>query len=234
MNRISLFTLLILLFLGLSKSFSPSEKKTDYIVNERVLRHYFKSNDPISLILLDAFQAGFLIKTYYLKLKVVHGFKTPNTIVVRTSKKFWEKHEAHIGMSIYRKMSKKTSPSTVVLPPGSLYIGNSAFGRWQYHDSGEKYWYFYSAYRNFPSIFQWDTFRPSQAFYQAIVQHLKNELPFFGLHSEFGTEGHITKKILKNRIDQTIKEKVNFKDIWRTYITLPPWESGIRIKKDGA
>ncbi|MBT5094359.1 MAG: hypothetical protein HOM21_08965, partial [Halobacteriovoraceae bacterium] len=63
MNRISLYTLLILIFLGLSKSFAPSEHKTPKIDNALVFPNYFLGS-PLSSILVDAFQTGFLIKTY--------------------------------------------------------------------------------------------------------------------------------------------------------------------------
>jgi hypothetical protein len=105
MNKISLYTLLILLFLGLSKSFSPSSQKTQFVVNEQVFASMFQGA-PVSLVLLDAFQAGFLIKTHYLKFKFIHGFKQAETVVVRTNPTFWKKHQSNIGMTLFRRSER--------------------------------------------------------------------------------------------------------------------------------
>lgn len=205
MNKISVYILLILIYLGLSKSFSPSEKKAPYIPNERVFSSFFYGA-PLSIILLDSFQTGFLIKTYFQKYKVVHGFKHPETIIVRTSYSFWQKNLPNIGMSIFRRGERQSTESRVPMPPGLLYIGDPAYGHWEVQDSGDKLWFFHRAYRHFPTYFNWNEFRPTERFYETALTFLSHEKPYYGDNKEFGTAGSLTQEQLK------LKEKKN-KDV---------------------
>ena len=121
MHRFSLYVLLILVFLSLSKWFAPSEKNIPYLINERTLSQIF-GKGPVSVLLLENFQAGLLFKTYYLKLKTVKPFGFPEIIIVRTHELFWNKVQEYKGMSIFRKEGQKTveTPvfeSHVPLPP---------------------------------------------------------------------------------------------------------------------
>src|SRR5690606_31531247 len=120
MNRLSLFTLLVLVYLGLSKSFAPAERSTPYLVNEQVFSSFF-AGAPISVILTDRLQTGFLIKTYFLELRIVQGFKLPETMLVRTSYDFWNKNEINLGMSIFRRDEKDGRTSSIPQPPGAIF-----------------------------------------------------------------------------------------------------------------
>jgi len=223
LNKLSLYTLLILLFLGLSKNFSPSEQKTPLIPNEKVLGHYFVGA-PLSVVLTENFQIGFLIKTYFMRLKVVHGFKSPEETIVRTSKEFWEKNKANIGMSIFRRDENKQEESTIPQPPGSLYVGNLAFGRWGYANSGEKVWKFHKPYQHYSNIFGWLDFTPNFEFYKKMKIHLKNEQAFYGLNNEFGANGSITQKAFKERIGTNEFEKLTLKQFFKKFIKYPTWD----------
>ncbi len=68
MNKISLYILLILIFLAMSKSFSPSSQGAPFVVDERVYSNFFQGA-PLSVVLVDSFTTGFLIKTYFHKYK---------------------------------------------------------------------------------------------------------------------------------------------------------------------
>lgn len=224
MNKLSLYTLLIFIFLGLSKSFAPSEKRTDFLKNERVLSHLFQGS-PLSLILVDRFQAGFLINTYYLKIKVVHGFKEPHERVVRTSWQYWQSLEGFIGMSIFRRFERTNIESTVPMPAGIIYIGDPAFGHWDYHNSGKKIWLFHRAYRQFPKIFKWGEYTPTYKFYQKYLTYLKNNKPFFGINKEFGTKGSLNKMYTDKVKDYTQKDKTTFIDHAKILFKIPRWNS---------
>src|SRR5690606_1262121 len=137
MNRLSLFTLLVLVYLGLSKSFAPSERSTPYLVNEQVFSSFFLGA-PLTVILTDRLQTGFLIKTYFLELRVVQGFKLPETILIRTSHDFWKKNEKNLGMSIFRRDETSSRSSTIPQPPGAIFIGDPAYGHWELASSGDK------------------------------------------------------------------------------------------------
>lgn len=223
MNRFSLYILLILIFLGLSKSFSPSSQKTDFIDNERVFASYFKGA-PLSIILEDTYKAGFLIKTYYFKLKVIHGFKSPEHITVRTSRKFWIDNQKNIGMSLFRRYERNSVESIVPMPPGSLYIGDPSFGHWEYLDSGEKGWKFHRAYKKFPILFQWHDFIPNYKFFQTMKVYLESEQAFYGVNTEFGTLGSITKLSYQEKNSESQLKKESFKIIYKKLLSTPPWE----------
>lgn len=223
MNKISLYTLLILIFLGLSKSLSPSAQKAIYIQNEKVYSGLFQGA-PISLILIDMFEAGFLIKTYYMKFKVVHGFKQSETIITRTSKKYWMANKKNIGMSLFRRHERDNKDSVVPMPPGTLYIGDPAFGGWKFRNSGKREWYFHRAYRHYPYQFYWDNFRPTYDFFEKLQIYQVNEKPFYGLQGEFGTDGSITGHLNENSPFKRESREYIFLEHLSDYIDVPPWK----------
>jgi hypothetical protein len=223
MNKISLYVFLVLLYLGLSKGLSPSEQKNEYIVNSDVLAASFQGS-PISVILLDTFQAGLVIKTYYLKIKLVKVFQSPKIIVVRTTKQYWKEVRNFTGMSIFRRDNNLVE-SMLPLPPGSLFIGHSGFGKWVFADSGERVWKFHKAYRNYPRLLLWGDFRPTQKFLKVMNVYIKNNEPFHGLNDEFGINGELSKKSLSLLIDQTRQKHITLKEHLKKYIAVPSWNN---------
>lgn len=206
MNKISIYILLILIYLGLSKSFAPLEKGTVYIPNERVFFDIFE-NSPISVILKENLETGFMIKSYYQKYLIVHSFKQPENITIRTTKEFWKKNQNNIGMSLFRRGDTPASLSSIPAPPGTLLIGDLSYGRWKTYKSGESYWEFYRAYKRFPLLYNWGDFKASRKFYLTLKNHIENNKIFYGLNSEFGTNGKI--KIGKET-DNSLKSKTSF------------------------
>lgn len=221
MNKISIFVLLILVYLGISKSFSPSEKRTAYLSNELVFNNYF-TGEPVSVILLDSLSSGFLIKTYHHKYKIVHAFKIPEIITVRTSKKFWNENLENHGMSLFRRKERTLETSTVIMPPGALFLGDPAYGTWELTNYGSKVWKFHRTYKNFPQIFGWGEFKPDLDFYQRMKIYQSNEKPFYGPKNEFGTQGttRIKKKIKIQK--QRVLPKVS--TILKEYFQIPSWD----------
>jgi len=226
MNTISLYILLMLVFLGLSKSFSPSEHKTPHIEDERYISSIF-SGAPISVTLTESFQTGFLIKTYFQRYQVVHGFKHAETVIVRASKKFWEKNLKNKGMSLFRRSDREGSESFIPMPPGFIFLGNPAYGHWEQANSGYKEWRFHRAYRHFPESFHWGDFRPTLEFYQTGLIHLTHEKPYYGLNHNFGLDGEVTKAYVNEKTIKQTLEVLSFKNHIKKYINLPPW----KIKK---
>jgi len=197
MNKISIYILLIFIYLGLSKSLSPTEQRTPSIKDHWAFSSFFKSA-PITVVLVDAFETGFLIKTYFHKYIVLHAFKTPKTTIVRVSKKFFDVNAKNLGMSLFRRKDSPDSESSLPIPPGFMYVGDPLFGRWQYKDSGTKIWSFHRAYRHFPETFGWIDFSVSHEFYKKIKQAFTDHQVFYGTNNEFGTNGSVTKKYLNN------------------------------------
>ncbi|WP_040314766.1 hypothetical protein [Bacteriovorax sp. BAL6_X] len=220
MNKFSLYVLLILLYLGISKSFSPSEKKTIFVPNANAYANIFKGS-PISVILERDFSTGALIKTYHHRYQIIHAFKAPQRINVRISREFFLENQANIGMSLFRRYENDVS-STVPMPPGSIYIGSPAYGTWRTSDSGQKVWRFHRTYKNFPQLFHWGDFTPTYEFYRRMIVLEKANSPFYGLNNEFGTKGSVTSThyVFKKKSEN----KTTINDILKKYTSLPKWE----------
>jgi hypothetical protein len=82
LNKIVIYILLLLVYLGLSKSLSPSEYGVNYVHNTESLSKLIGAG-PVSVILTDIHSTGFIIKTYYHKYKVVYGFQYYEEIISR-------------------------------------------------------------------------------------------------------------------------------------------------------
>lgn len=217
MNKISLYILLVLVFLGLSQSFSMTEKGTVYIKNKEMMGHYFEGS-PVCLLLIDSFETGFLIKTYYHKYKIIYGFKQPRIFTVRTSFEFYRENTPNIGMSIFRRGERVNSENTVPMPPGTLFVGNPAYGSWTIIDSGQKVWIFHRAYRHFAHLLGLGDFRPSYQFFKNSRIHLVQERPFYGLSNEFGTNGSVTRANFPEYFHKSQKETISIRTFLKKLI----------------
>lgn len=191
-------------------------------MNEKVFPNYFKGG-PLSVILVDSFSTGLLIKTFHHKYKLVYAFTLPEEIVVRTSKEFWEKNLGNHGNSLFRRNERTGFTSSVPMPPGALYVGDPAYGTWELTDYGSKVWKFHRAYKNFPNTFEWGEFRPSLDFYQRMKIYQSNEKPYYGPNNEFGTNG-LLRREKKGKED---KQKVilpSLKNALKKYLWVPKWK----------
>lgn len=210
MNKISLYILLILIFLGLSKSFSPKLKNIDFIKNKDMFQIVVK-DAPISLILKDSIEQGTFIKSYYQKYQIIHGFK-PNdqkTVTFRTTKDFWEKNKKNIGMSLYRTEKAGAPGDTTPMPPGFLFIGDSAYGSWEKNKNGENVWIFQRSYGHFPKLFEWKNFKITKKLFLKIQEHKKKGTFFYGDKNQFKSIQKIEKIIVKKkRLGEKIKEYI--------------------------
>lgn len=223
MNKISLYILLILIFLGLSKSFSPMERDSLYIENERVFPSFFPGA-PITLILIDSFEKGLAIKTYYQRYSLVHAFRPPEEITARVSKEFWNKNLSNLGMSLFRRRERDMIESTTAEPPGALFLGDPSYGSWEYDNSGEKFWVFHRPYRHFPKILGWGKFRPSYTFYKQLMTNSAQGVIFYGPHNEFGTKGEVTRSWAKNYHGEKFNGQVDFLNHLKKFLRLPYFE----------
>lgn len=215
-SKLVVYLLLLLTYLGLSKSLSPSEFGVDYVFNKESLAKLIGAG-PASVILTDIHSTGFIIKTYYHKYKVVYGFQSYEEVIVRTSSSFSEKHKEHIGMAILRRY-KDDKVDDTPLPPGSLFIGDRNFGSWKKNRNGDKVWNFYRVYRLLPSYLGWGKFKPTYKFYQEILVRTNNHLEFFGFNDEFGIEGELTKQYFPQYFNRDKDKKIDFKGFLKDYL----------------
>lgn len=209
-NKIVLYIIVILLYLGLSKSFSPSEFGINYVLNSQSLSKMVQGS-PVTIILTDMHSTGFLIKTYYHKYKVVYGLQSVEEVIVRTSGNFMQQHKNHLGMSIFRRYENALEEEFSALPPGSLFIGDRSFGEWILDNSGEKVWRFYRPYRNIPNYLGLNDFKATYKLYQQISLYRNQKKDFHGLKNEFGLNGAITLKSFPRYFERQKPEEINFK-----------------------
>ncbi len=217
MNKIPLYILSIFIYLGLTKSFSLSETGTEYIKSRFFLPSIF-NGAPVAVILTDYYYAGFFIKTYFHKYRVVRGVGNIENVTARVSSDFYQQNLNNIGMSIFRRTGAANMESTLPMPPGTVYLNDTAYGTWIVKN-GIKQWEFYRAYRELPEKLFWGDFRPTEHFYKTLKDNYEqNSQPFYGEHNEFGTNGTITKQVDLHPSSVHKKEKVNWKLFLKKYI----------------
>jgi len=216
MNKIALYISLLASYFFVNKIVAPENVGIKAIKTTKDLKDVIKSS-PASAILIKTMVKGYLIKTYYQKYRVVYGFYEPEDIIVKTKKFLAEESKKYIGMSLFRIQGEEIS--TLPLPPGSLFINNSQFGRWQFQDK-IFYWKFYANYSSFPSILGWGNFVPTKEFSEKVNLHITQNKPFTGENKEFGEKGFITEKfipvIYRQRSPVFYKLKYLFNDYRKT------------------
>lgn len=214
MYKFFLYTILVILYLGLAKTLSPSEIGIQYLQNERGFSKIVGA-DESTLILVDTHATGFLIKTYYQKYRVITGMDSVEEIIVRTSREFAKKNLKYIGLSLYRKTQSKEEFLPVA--PGTLYVGNREYGDWRENKKGVLKWRFSKAFKNFPQYLGWGKFRPTQEFMESYKVSLSHHEPFFGTNKEFGPEGTITKQSFPHFFKDERMKKVDMKTLLIEY-----------------
>ena len=198
MSKVSIYLLLIFLYLGISKSLNPSRNTTLFIKDKYALADSFRSR-PLSVMVIDVKEVGLFMKTYLQKFLLIEGFEDSTEVIVQTPKKFFEENKNYIGLSILRRSELSEFPSFTPMPPGILFMGDPSYGYWKISSSGDKKWHFYRAYKNLPKLFAYGNYRPNYKMLKAARVALKNDIPFYGLNQEFGPNGELTKINLKTR-----------------------------------
>jgi hypothetical protein len=193
MGKISLYIFLIIIYLGMSRTFSPEMQAQIYIKNEKSYSKVFQEQ-PLSLILVDSFKTGFIIKSYFQKYLKVYAFGPTEEILVKTSKDFWKKNFRNRGMSLFRRSDNNKLENSTPLPPGIIFMNNPSFGSWRPLPSGDFGWFFHRAYKNFPKSLGWGKFIMTRSIYLEALNYEKKETPYYGPHREFGEHGVITEK----------------------------------------
>ena len=219
MVRISLYIFLTLIYIGFSKSIVPVKDNRSFLKSEKIFDSFFRSA-PVSLVLIDMFEDGFFLKSYYLKLRIVHGFFPPEEIVIQTTHEYYRKNIKNLGMAIYQRKSLDLPGKLLPQPSGSIFIGDLTYGSWKLDKSGEKNWEFHHAFRQFPDFLGWGRFRPSTAFYEKLKVSDYYNQSFYGPNFEFGTEGSVSSKIFTASTSE--KKEIN-KKILHHLIKLFTW-----------
>ncbi len=216
MNKLITYGILLILYLGLSKSLSPSEFGIKYVNSKESLSKNIPGS-PVSVILTDIHSTGFIIKTYYHKYKVVYGFQSFEELIIRTPRKFMEESKPFLGMSVFRRFKNNGKEDFTPLPPGSIFIGDINFGNWV-DINGSKTWKFFRVYRQIPIYLGWRDFKPSFQVYTKIQDALDDGTPYYGSNDEFGLNGSITKEAFPKYFNRQKNEPVDLKKFIKTYL----------------
>ena len=214
MYKFFLYFILIIIYLGLAKTLSPSELGVQYLQNDKAFSKIINSK-MTTVILIDTHATGFLIKTYYQKYRVVTGYDAIEELIVRTSKEFAKKNLDHIGLSLYRRLDDKEE--FLPLPPGSIYLDRQEFGEWRPNKKGILKWRFHKAFKNFPKYLGWGKFRPDQNFFQELKASINLNRPYFGPNNEFGPMGKITQESFPHFFKGDRMKKVELKNLLIEY-----------------
>jgi hypothetical protein len=197
-----------------------SEEKVPFLTNEKVFPSIFP-HGPLTVILEDSFYTGFLIKTYYQKYRLLQGLQPVTHLIVRTTKDFWTKNIPFHGMSLFRRGEFQEHMSLTPMPPGTLYLGDPAYGKWTYDSSGQKFWKFHYAYREFPEYLGWGEWTPNYDFFDTSVLHENNNQSFLGLNKEFGIDGYISKKAFPMKLYYTPKYTLDIQFHSKKFFKVP-------------
>ncbi len=224
MNKFLLYGLLLLIYLGLSKSLSPNEFGIKYINSNKALSELIPGT-TISVILTDIHSTGFIIKTYYHKYKIIYGFQSYEEVITRTSRGFMLKNKPFLGMSVFRRYKEKVhsirndneTENFTPLPPGSIFVGNKNFGSWIKKNQTTKVWQFFRVYRQIPKYLGWKTFTPNFQFYNKMIKHQSSKDPFHGENNEFGLNGSITRNSFPKYFERQKPNKIDLKSFLKDY-----------------
>lgn len=215
MYKFFLYIMLVILYLGLAKTLSPSELGVHYLQNEKGFPKLVRPGQSSTFILIDTHATGFLIKTYYQKYRVISGFDNVDELIVRTSKEFARRNKNNIGMSLYRKTDSKEE--FVPLPPGSGFLDNPEYGEWKMSKKGQLIWRFNKSFKNFPKYLGWGKWRPDIEFFQEMRSSSSSGQPYYGKDHEFGTLGRVTREAFPHFFKDERMKKVEMKTLLIEY-----------------
>ncbi|MBF0205622.1 MAG: hypothetical protein HQK53_01900 [Oligoflexia bacterium] len=224
MSKFSIYILLILTFLGLSQG--PYNKNRPlYITSERSLPRIFKEIPPFSVVLVDAFSTGIIIRSHYHKYRLITPNKHPQTAILQVSKDFFDRNVSNIGMAIYQQNLKKEN-ILVPMPPIAIYIGLNAYGHWVSGENDEKVWKFHRAYAHLDRGLSSEDFKITEEFYQSVQFFRNQKLPFYGQNNEFGTTGSLTPKLFPEFFNKKNEDfSVDIKEILKRSLKIKIRES---------
>ncbi len=216
MDKVALYLLFLLIYVGLAKSLSINERGIISISDKQEIAKLIQDS-PMSIILINMHTTGFLVKSYYHKYSIVYGYKPAEKIIMKVSPAYYKTNKDFIGLSLLRRFSTG-EVEFLPLPPGSLFLGNQAYGTWNRQSSKEKTWRFHRAYRHLYRYLGWGNFRPSYKFFQELSSARKANSPFWGLNGEFGPNGELTQKIFPHYFQKKIQPSfLSFKSFLKQF-----------------
>lgn len=194
MNRFSLYIIVVLIFLGLSKG--PNYiNKTEYAINVNSFEKLLNETPPYSVVLIDYFSYGVFIKSYYHKYKIIAPNHPSAIKVYRVSREFYESNLLNLGLSLFEINGRRESIK-VPVPPGFIYIHDPIYGEWKVLDSNIKTWVFNRNFLSLERQLGLTGIEISSDFFLKAKILIEQERPFYGIHDEYGSKGVHTQKFI--------------------------------------
>jgi len=220
MSKISVYILLILIYLGMAKSFYPQEESIESINSNQDLAVLIHES-PATAVLIDQFTTGFILPTYFQKYMVVSLYRPSYVLTVRTHRAWWEAQKDYLGMSIFTRINNFTPEVFLPTPPGAAFIDDPTLGEW-YEESKEEHWRFHRPYRELlPELLGWDNFVPNRTFFNMAKLHQEQQKVFYGLNNEFGTKGTIGQRLLIHSILRPDNKEMTIKEYLKSWFAWP-------------
>lgn len=220
MSKISFYILLTLIYIGFSKSVISIDKNRPLLKSEKIFDAFFQ-NPPVSVVLIDFFEHGFFLKSYFLKLRLVYPYFPYNEIIIQTSGELYEKNIPNLGMAIYQRKSLDFPGQLIPQPSGSIFVGDLTYGSWVLDKSGERVWEFHRAFRHFPEVLGWGKFKFSFNFFQKLKLNESNKRSYYGSNNEFGTNGYVSSKYFTQSTKREKEKVITFRSHLMELFSLP-------------
>jgi len=164
-----------------------------------------KNVPEYSIILEDMQSRGSIFKQYHHKYKVTSGENISNTDWLRVSEKYYRQNENYLGMALLSKT--KDGYVKTPSPPGYQYVGNSRYGEWRSHSSGNSFWAFYGQYMFMSHMFGMTNRPVYRDHYNTYTNNRKNNRPYYGSKNQYGTNGSVTKQTNKGFFERKMAKQ---------------------------
>ena len=154
------------------------------------IRNQLRGVPTFSVVLNDMKEEGNFFKSFYHKYDIITEEDQMETDWTEVPKDYYRENVPFLGMTIWVKKDGKEGGGAG--PPGYEYVGDSKYGRWERHSSGQSFWVFYGQYRLLSDLLgggpifrrNYDTYR----------DYRSKKRPYFGANREYGTNGSFTKR----------------------------------------
>lgn len=141
--------------------------------------------ERFTILLYDMDVEGSFVKTYKHQYQVITEGTDGEPVKQQTQwyevdKKFFERHQSHMGMEIASK-SPEAGVQKEVAPPGySNYVGNSRYGQWRTNNDGSSFWEFYGKYAMLSSLFNLGTNPIRRSYYDDYRNYRGSGRTYYG------------------------------------------------------
>jgi hypothetical protein len=207
-NKFAIYLALVMIFLTFAKSNLLTED-TRPLLRDSLSLAAMIPGKPVSAVLVDTYTRGLLIKTRYLKFRLVYSFKPAETKIFRAQRRFAKDNLKNLGMSLFNR-DESGRQTLIPTPPGFMYVGESEYGHWSFLDSGARIWIFHSVYNHLYTDFAWGEYAPTDAEYEKARQYLEVGKPFYGSNNNFGIDGDVTRNGFPDYFEEKRKNSLSF------------------------